>query len=1176
MNNKFKRALSLVLAFVMLLSCMTVVNVSSVWAAVAPKGYDYLWSVVDKGTVISVSAGGEGSISRQVKFADGTIVNGGTDGVDIVKVTEQGTFSVTLSNTINTPGTLKIYGIIKTSDNYTAIVSTQSKGAKVSEINNKIYSGYYSEGNVSPVEVAVDGAGTFDFTLDNTTKGSGIAYVTFTANGGGTTDPTLTTEYEWVLGATAVELGLKGTLTLKAASDGKSAELSYTGEDYTLNDAYKSLTPSNTGVEKSSVAEGTVTTITYTVTPVIEWFTKVGGTVDPTPTGDNLVVDKYEANNTTFDKTNKTSTIPGVSGVVLDNTDTDHIRLKTNCGFDVTPAVSGTLIFNVQTSDNKGVVVTQNSTTINNNKTDSDKTGIYEFTVEAGKVYTVRGGNSSASRLTSFELRESGTPTPATYTVTVNVKDGTTAVTGATVTLTTSDSQTLTAVESNGVYTVSVAAGTVISAVNVAATGYKTYSDTTSRTINANTAIDVALEKEAVVTKPDTTVTIYDNVTKEKVTSQVYFWTTKNVDGERVREYKNNNGAVINISNIINGTDIPGGADAKVIDPKTDLQTALTNGMIYVTAENYVGLPVDLTAVKDGGNVNVLLTPLADVNIQQAGKYSASASDIVAALLTGDALYSYQNPYIKHAQVNGFSFETNGSAQLFKVMQKVNTRNQLDDTADRNHVQASGGCTIKYTPAAGGKLTVRAQSGNKDETGRGYTLDKVTSGDVTLTGNTIDERTFDLTANTEYTLTVKGGSVNIKTLSFVPDEITKYSVNLNVTNENLGTTSVTVGGASLVSGNSYDEYSEVIVNAAPTGNNKVAVVVNDVPVSLTDNSYKFVLTKDTTIDVKYAAEEIVVTDKLEALQVGDKVDFTAQTLTKQNETYAVDSNKQNKAKYYADAITGGGKTSVIKLQHDNQADYIQVKVDKAGTLALLFNGNDVKVTDSNGKEYILSRNEAGPNKDVVRTIDITEEMLKAGGGTITLTITACNTNDSANGANVGNAYVSAVAYRDITVLSGKNVVTIYGTENVTNTDILTGYGVNETPEKAIRIIGQLNGITDVNANTIGDVGFVIIDTDFTTWKTNNFAEANKLAEIKVSTVYPDLYSSSDFDSSKVTESGTYTGTAMGLSQLNTYFDTLVYGDAADFTNARAYTFTVVDGQPYYYNNQAELAELKLN
>ena len=1172
MNNKFKRALSLVLAFVMLLSCMTVVNVSSVWAAADQSSY----------VTRTISADGKTSdwkfnttVSENVSLSVDDVLSGiivGNDSLSSIK-TEGGVLSTKAGSILYVPVPSDSAGSIAITSNRndTSRYFSFGTSGKITQSNGS------SSAQFAAVDIITYNNNPY---LKMTSAGGEIKIsditVTLTSGSYNGSEPSIpaTTKYEWVLGATAANLGLSGTLSLTAAGDGKSATLSYTGEDYTLNDAYKDFTPSTTGVKESFSTVDTVTTFTYTVTPTIDWFTKVA---DPTPTGDQLKAGiTYNTNSTTFDKDNKTSTIPGVSNVDLNAVNGTDIRLKTSRGFDVTPAVSGTLVFYVNAGHGGGVVVTQNSTAISNNKTDSGTTGVYEFTVEAGKVYTVRGGSDSETQLTSFVLNESGAPTPSTYyMVTVNVKDGTTAITGAKVTLTTAQG-TQNATENNGVYTVSVAAGTVISAVNVAATGYKTYSDTTSRTINANTAIDVALEKEAVVTKPDTTVTIYDNVTKEKVTSQVYFWTTKNVDGERVREYKNNNGAVINISNIINGTDIPGGADAKVIDPKTDLKTALTNGMIYVTAENYVGLPVDLTAVKDGGNVNVLLTPLADVNIQQAGKYSASASDIVAALLTGDALYSYQNPYIKHAQVNGFSFETNGSAQLFKVMQKVNTRNQLDDTADRNHVQASEGCTIKYTPAAGGKLTVRAQSGNKDETGRGYTLDKVTSGDVTLTGNTIDERTFDLTANTEYTLTVKGGSVNIKTLSFVPDEITKYSVNLNVTNENLGTTSVTVGGASLVSGNSYDEYSEVIVNAAPTGNNKVAVVVNDVPVSLTDNSYKFVLTKDTTIDVKYAAEEIVVTDKLEALQVGDKVDFTAQTLTKQNETYAVDSNKQNKAKYYADAITGGGKTSVIKLQHDNQADYIQVKVDKAGTLALLFNGNDVKVTDSNGKEYILSRNEAGPNKDVVRTIDITEEMLKAGGGTITLTITACNTNDSANGANVGNAYVSAVAYRDITVLSGKNVVTIYGTENVTNTDILTGYGVNETPEKAIRIIGQLNGITDVNANTIGDVGFVIIDTDFTTWKTNNFAEANKLAEIKVSTVYPDLYSSSDFDSSKVTESGTYTGTAMGLSQLNTYFDTLVYGDAADFTNARAYTFTVVDGQPYYYNNQAELAELKLN
>lgn len=1087
MNNNLKRFLSSVLAFVMLLSCMMVVNVSNVFAATPPTSdsYDYLWTSATPGEVISVSgAGNSSSISATVNFSDGTVVDSSLKGT---KIDKNGTFTVTLADTVKTSGILTIYAVVNTSSgNYDSTVSTSSSGATIQEGTGTLYRGGYSE-QKSPVIVNVTGAGTYTFSLVSE-KESRIAYVTFKA-------------------------------------DGSSSESTTTATTTEATTATTTETTTATVTEEESSETTTVATADYSYT------------IQGTEKGYNDGTLKFDGS-------------ANSNGYVQGKTFSLTTSGKATITLKLASSGSGTRSISVANSSSESagtIAIPQNSGTAE-----------YTISLDAADTYTFTC--TSNFNLYSVSIKyDSTTPVEPTetYTVSVNVTDGTNAVSGATVKL---DDTTLAESSTAGTYTATaITAGTVFTGLTVTATGYTDYTDTTERTINADTTIPVTLT--ATPTADPITVTVYDSSSREKIKGVVYYWTTTD-GGSTTNEYKLvNSNAVIHVTEIANGTEayLPtysSGTDA-TNTPQSDMKDVLASATpkLYVTSEGYMGAEV---ALPTSGNVNVLLTPLAEVNIATAGVYKVTANDIIAALLTSDANYAYQNPYINTAKVNGFtlSAEVNNTDQIFKIMQKVNTRNEYADKNNtaRNLIQATDGCKIVYKPTVAGKLYITAASTSKDATGRGYTLDNVDNGTVSLTSTTAVLNTFDLTANTTYTMTVAGG-INISSIEFVPDEVTKYSLTFT-DDANGGKATVTVGDTTLTSGTEYSfaENSEVKISVTPDTGKKATVKVNGTIVALADdNTYSFALSGDnTSIEVTYAdetaAEEV---NTLTPIAIGETVDFSKETLKAQNTSLTSDK----KAEYYADAVSGGGKTSVIKLKANDSTNYIKFVPAEDGNIAINFNSNPITVTGSDGSVVTLARATDGASNDVTRTMAV-----KAG---VTYTITATSS---------GNAYVNSISLLASTVVAGNNIASVYDKEDLTNnTAVLSAYGVTGTPEKAVRIIGQLKDITENNAADVDGAGVVILDCTIAEWKTSGLAESHIKGTLSVNKVYADVYNSADFDSSKVIDD-TYTGNVKGLSELNSYFDLLVYADTAtDFDGKAACAFTLVGDTKEYYNSNAELS-----
>ena len=1173
MNNKFKRALSSVLAFIMLLSCMTVMNVSSVWAADAiTESFSYGVSdflgnnfnsaasnaLVAPNENITVGTGTftlQDYGTRQKKQSSSTSLTNNTGKTFTKELMAGGSSNRDISFTAGADGTVIAYGY------------ADSKSSKSFKINGTSVS--TTAGTVMAISTPVKAGDTFKLGFDSNLCFLGLDY-----NVGGDTpvDPTTYT----------IQLGEYDTTTYPVVTLDKT---STTTKGDTVTASWEANTGYQAGSKSIELTDDMLSETTYTITVDAAWFTAIGGSDIPTPSTSKTLDFSEEAVATaigvTSGKTNSSGTYTDLgtdgyftvylSGGNRNFTDGYLQFGSANDSISFTTTTANAVV-TVKVSSNGGTartLVWSPEVTADVNNADISSTTAVEHTYTLGEAgtYTIKCQNA---RFYTVTVSEGGTvDTTTDVTVTVNVKDAAgVAMDADSVSVALGTATATVASTATGVYTATFAdventalAAGLTATATVTKSGYKTATGTATVTTAAG-SIDVVLEAETPV-NDDVTVTVYDSTTGNKVTGKIYYWVTLAAAGTTNELNISDGNGIIPVTEIAAGTYTPSGSIVANTSAATDMTDAITNGVLYVSAEGYAGAEVKLPA---SGNVNVQLVPLPTVNISEAGVYSVNAGKIVEALLaSGTADYSYQNPYIKSAEVNGFKMTAAGNNQVIKVMPKVNTRNQTRDSL----VQLSKGCTIEYTPSTSGQLTIAAASPNSSTT-RGYAVDGTTTtpNSVTLTSTSSASSTFALTKDTPCTITITNtvdgddGGINIYSIEFVPDEVQKYPVTLNVTGDTLGTTTVNVNDAALSSGTAYDEYSTVSITAVPSGDNKVAVTVNGVTVSLTDNAYTFTLTGETTIAVAYSENEIEVTDKLLPLTVGETIDFTTASLTAKNESY-VTVNGENKVKYFADAVSGGGKTSDIKLQANNATNYVEIIAGSDGNLAVTFNGNDIRVTGSDGSTQILSRSDVSANNDVMRTIKVTEG--------VTYTITALTDSDKTSGANVGNAYISAVSLLAATVEAGKNITTIYATEEINDAEILAAYNASGA-DRYVRIIGQLNGITDSNATSVDEVGFVILNCSYADWENAGFADTNLQGEIKVSTVYPDVYSSTGFDSSKVADNGTYTGTTLNLSGLNTYFDTLVYGSDADFTGTYIYTFTEIDGTRYYYNSNAELTE----
>lgn len=1076
MNNNLKRFLSSVLAFVMLLSCMMVVNVSSVAAAdvinssmtiTRTDNANYVTVNNDQNTsgAWKVKKYNDSSAPGYIQFTLGKAAN--------VAITTGGEKVIYVGDTLGS-----------TTANLTLASGTKEGNA---DFGVGTYYIYNNSGNITISEIVITISGETSSTTTTTTTTES------------TTEATTTTVIEEESSETTTATG---TITWDLSTAIISASMNNDLGNGLVYVAGSSDSVSNGGIRPGgNTSSSNKRFFTYSL--------KAGETIKAyavpvSSKAPQLVVGTYTYN------TDDTYTLTQAKTVTGETTGTTVIEYTNN-------------------------------------------------TTEIQSVYV--GSLSNKPAFTKIEVIGTGSETPidpTTYTVSVNVTDGTNAVSGATVKL---GDTTLAESSTAGTYTATaITAGTVFTGLTVTATGYTDYTDTTERTINADTTIPVTLT--ATPTADPITVTVYDSSSREKIKGVVYYWTTTD-GGSTTNEYKLvNSNAVIHVTEIANGTEayLPtysSGTNA-TNTPQSDMKDVLASATpkLYVTSEGYMGAEVTLPT---SGNVNVLLTPLAEVNIATAGVYKVTANDIIAALLTSDANYAYQNPYINTAKVNGFtlSADANDTNQIFKIMQKVNTRNEYADKNNtaRNLIQATDGCKIVYTPTVAGTLNISAASTSNSATGRGYTLDNVDNGTVSLTSTTAVLNTFDLTANTTYTMTVAGG-INISSIEFVPSEVTKYSLTFKDDANGGGTATVTVGDTTLTSGTEYsfDENSEVKISVTPDTGKKATVKVNGTIVALAeDNTYSFALSGDnTSIEVTYAdetaAEEV---NTLTPIAIGETVDFSKETLKAQNTSLTSDK----KAEYYADAVSGGGKTSVIKLKANDNTNYIKFVPAEDGNIAINFNSNPITVTGSDGSVVTLARATDGASNDVTRTMAV-----KAG---VTYTITATSS---------GNAYVNSISLLASTVVAGNNIASIYDTEDLTsNTDILLAYDVTGTPAKAIRIIGQLKDITENNAADVDGAGVVILDCTIAEWKTSGLAESHIKGTLSVNKVYADVYNSADFDSSKVIDD-TYTGNVKGLSELNSYFDLLVYADTAtDFDGKAACAFTLVGDTKEYYNSNAELS-----
>lgn len=1137
MNNKLKRVLSSVLAFVMLLSCMMVVNVSSVVAA---------------DTKLSVTSTDKLS-GTAPETAENCTVTTATNSVtyeyDFSKMTgsETEVYGLTLKN-FNVPsGTFSDNSSDKSSIVFTTDGSFTMKvtGSSLNKVN---LNGSAITSDSSATEWTSETKTASTYTLSRSSSGATITKLSITLeSSGGETDPTTYT----------IQLGDYDKTTYPDVTLDKS---STTTKGDAVTATWNENTSYQAGSKKITLTDDMLSGTTYTIPVEVSgenaWFTAIpvsqtatisitnnGGTVsgiDTTtsytvgstvsftvtaPTG--KVIDKVTANDKTLTATDGTYsfTVAETNSVVItykdeessSGTGTSYVH-----NFTKSELTSDFYTFtDCSTSDSKGSVTYNGSTLTKCLKMES-KTTVSFTASAAGTLTLVFGGSVSASNQT---VKVDGT----SYTI--------------------DSTQILTLDVATGAHTI-----TKGDSINLF------YIDFTENGTSDTPATS------------DTTVTVY-NSKGDLITTPLYYWTTLEElkDGKETNEYmlKDTNG-VINVTEIAAGNINPTGDSTDSTNtPASDMSEVIADGgtgIIYVTAEGYIGAPVTL---KKNDNAIVVLSslPSADNIVDSENKYMVTPSMIINAILVDtNTNYSYKNPYLTSTTVNGFAMKATGADQTIKVMSIVNTRNS--DVTANPYVQLAKGCTITYTPEVSGSLTIYAASPNSTTT-RGY---EVTGDGFTTvtqavgTGKANEYTTYSVSSLKEgktYTITITNtdeestGGININSITFKPDEAVKYPLTYAGTD---ATITIGDGTTDFVSGKEYPEDTSVTITAKKDDNgNEPVVTVNGSVVELVANddsssySYTFTLSQETEIGVTY--NEADVTDKLVSMSVGDAIVINDSTdLVAKNTAYT----GSNKLKYYADAVSGSGKANVIRLKANDSTNYIEFIAGEAGNIAVnFFNGNLQLIDVTDGDSTVLAKSDISSGTDVTRTVEV------EAGHTYRLVATG----DS-------NAYVNSIALVASVVTAGKNIVSVKDTEDVTNSAIITAYLGEDaaTPAKAIRIIGQLSNITsDGDVTNVNKVGIALIDCDFETFKGYTAEEKlNNTKLLKITTVYPDLYVSESYDPTKDVN-GVYTGTTMGLSPINTYFDVLVYGEVDDF-NAKSYcTFTELnDGSIEFYDSDAQL------
>ncbi len=184
-----------------------------------------------------------------------------------------------------------------------------------------------------------------------------------------------------------------------------------------------------------------------------------------------------------------------------------------------------------------------------------------------------------------------------------------------------------------------------------------------------------------------------------------------------------------------------------------------TISTIYVTAKGYKGQAVAVST----GSSTIQLEALPTTAIS-TGASSITPDIIKTALGIEEVIASYQNPIITDADINRFKLSGE-----FLVQLGIDNSNKPASA----RIQTSKDSTIKFTPSSNGTLTINgASSSDKNEAkGRGFTI--VGEGlnetvDYNASTSAVD-KTFKLTAGTEYTITVVNGAINLYSISFVAD-----------------------------------------------------------------------------------------------------------------------------------------------------------------------------------------------------------------------------------------------------------------------------------------------------------------------------------------------------------------------------------------------------------------------
>lgn len=272
MNNNFKRLVSSLMAFVMVLSSMVFANVSSVMAGVADM------TTVSSATNAKFGGTIQGKTSNYSTYwiADGTTTNGISDD-DYMDITiKAGSSGVKNSGKMFNDATLAYSKGLK---DPTIEINVKTAGTLVIDYagggNNRYATITYNGTGYNTGKTGANGTGIqtyFDVDAENTgiytlTKGDSNIYVYaigFIASG-----TTSETTYYWSLDTSTFDtLGYTGTLALSQSSTSADSNvLTYTGTDYELKDRT---------VTSAKATSGTGTeTDPYVIKPDATWFNQL-------------------------------------------------------------------------------------------------------------------------------------------------------------------------------------------------------------------------------------------------------------------------------------------------------------------------------------------------------------------------------------------------------------------------------------------------------------------------------------------------------------------------------------------------------------------------------------------------------------------------------------------------------------------------------------------------------------------------------------------------------------------------------------------------------------------------------------------------------------------------------------------------------------------------------------